>query len=103
MTSGPLVHGIPFLPPNGRRVITWGQFGGLYAAIGENHLIVTARYRSQHFGLPWRIRHHQTSILEINSFKSTDASDKNYDKQMVVQLEAIAKALRGIAFGNQRG
>jgi hypothetical protein len=103
MTCGPLVHGIPYLPPNGRRVITWGQFGGLYDAIGENHLIITARYKSQHFGLPWKIRHRQMSILEISSFKSTDVSDKNYDKLMAVQLEEIAKALRGIAFGSQRG
>lgn len=103
MTSGPLIHGIPYLPPNGRRVITWGQFGGLYAAIGENHLMVTARYRSQHFGLPWRISHRQTSTLEISSFKGTDASDKNYHKQIVVQLEAIVKALKGITPRNQPG
>lgn len=97
MISGPLVHGIPFLPPNGKRVITWGQFGGLFAAIGDSHLLVTARYKSQHFGLPWKIRHRQTSILEISSFKGTDASDKNYDKQIVVQLEAIAKAITAMA------
>ncbi|MDI6797038.1 MAG: hypothetical protein QMD09_08835, partial [Desulfatibacillaceae bacterium] len=29
MVDGPLIQGIPFLPPNGKRVIRWGQLGGL--------------------------------------------------------------------------
>src|SRR5437899_1057385 len=29
MTSGPLISGIPLLAPGEKRVITWGQFGGL--------------------------------------------------------------------------
>lgn len=94
MVSGPLASGIPFLPPDGKRVITWGQYGGLFSAIGDNHLLVTARYKSQHFGIPWKIRHRQTSTIEIASFKGTDASDKNYHKQIVAQLTAIAKAIK---------
>ncbi len=34
MHDGPLMTGIPFLAPKERRVISWGQFGGLADAVG---------------------------------------------------------------------
>lgn len=103
MANGPMIDGIPFLPPNGRRTITWGQYGGLLKAIGERHLLVTAHYKSRHFGIPWKVRHHQSSILEISSFKGTDASKKYYDKEIVEQLKAIAKAIQKIIPPDQVG
>jgi hypothetical protein len=103
MTSGPLIDGIPFLPPNGKRTITWGQYGGLYAAMGERYLLVTARYKSKHFGIPWKIMHHQASILEIKSFKGTDASRRYYDKDIVEQLKAVAEAIRSMTTNSQSG
>lgn len=96
MSAGPLIDGIPFLPPNGRRTITWGQYGGLLKAIGERHLLVTAHYKSKHFGIPWKMKHHQASILEISSFLGTDASKKYYDKEIVDQLKAITHAIQRI-------
>lgn len=96
MLSGPLIDGIPFLPANGRRTITWGQYGGLVKALGERHLLVTAHYKIRHFGLPWKTRHRQSSILEIRSFIGTDASRKYYDQEIVEQLKAIAKAISKI-------
>jgi len=103
MISGPLVSGIPFLPPDGKRIITWGQYGGLFSAIGDNHLLVTARYKSEHFGIPWKIRHRQISTLEIASFKGTDASDKNHHKQIVAQLAAIEKAIKDASLKGKPG
>lgn len=103
MANGPMIDGIPFLPPNGRRTITWGQYGGLLKAMGERHLLVTAHYKSRHFGIPWKVRHHQSSILEISSFKGTDASKKYYDKEIVEQLKAIAKAIQKIIPPDQVG
>jgi hypothetical protein len=29
MASGPLIHGIPFLPPGGKHILTWGTYQGL--------------------------------------------------------------------------
>lgn len=103
MISGPLVSGIPFLPPDGKRIITWGQYGGLFSAIGDSHILVTSRYKSQHFGIPWKIRHRQTSTLEIASFKGTDASDKNSHKQIVFQLAAIEKAIKNVSVMGKPG
>ena len=52
MTEGPLVRGIPFLPPGGRRVVTWGQYGGLRKALGDRAVSVT-EYQGAHLVLPW--------------------------------------------------
>jgi hypothetical protein len=34
LKTGPLVTGIPALAPGGRRILTWGQYGGLKKVIG---------------------------------------------------------------------
>jgi len=97
MTEGPLVRGIPFLPPGGTRIITWGQYGGLLTALGEGHILVTAKYKSHHFGISWLIKHKTTCPLEIVSFEATDASDKNYDKQIADNIEKLTKTVQKAA------
>ncbi len=91
MTSGPIVKGIPFLPPGGKRVITWGQYGGLLKALEAGTITVTTSYRSQHFLVPWRSRHKTTCPLEVASFEGTDASDSNYLKHIAEDLRKIAE------------
>jgi len=94
MANGPLVRGIPFLPPGGTRILTWGQYGGLLKALGEGYVCVTARYRSNHLGIPWAIKHKTTCPLEIVSFEATDASDKNYAKQIANNLEKLTSVVK---------
>jgi hypothetical protein len=93
MDSGPLITGIPFLPPGGRRTITWGQYGGLTKALGTETIWVTAKYRSHHIGIPWRIRHTSKCPLEVVSFERTDASDRNYIGKVANGVEALTKSV----------
>ena len=93
MTKGPLVSGVPFLPPGGKRTITWGQYGGLLKALGEDPVLVSCHCKSRHILVPWRIKHVTTCPLEIVSFAGTDASEKNYAKLIADNIEKLAKAV----------
>lgn len=93
MHDGPIVRGIPLLPPGGRRVITWGQYWGLTNALGDDPVWVVINYTSKHFGIPWPIRHSSRCPLEVFSFAATDASDKNFQKQIADNLQALTKVI----------
>jgi hypothetical protein len=93
MDSGPLITGIPFLPPGGTRTITWGQYGGLTKALGEGTIWVTATYYSRHVGLPWRTKHTNKCPLEVRSFEKTDASDRNYLRKVADGVKDLTKAV----------
>jgi len=68
MTKGPFVHGIPSLAPGDTRVITWGQYGGLSAVIGDTPIELTFTYRQGSRTLSG------AASLEVSSFGNTDAS-----------------------------
>lgn len=97
MDDGPLVTGIPFLPPGSKRVITWGQFGGLYGILGDKAVVITSIYKSHHFGIPRKIATKQSSVVEIFSFKGTDASRKNYEAQIADGVKELSKSVSQIA------
>lgn len=83
MTQGPFLVGIPSLGPGDSRVITWGQYGGLAAAIGPTPIELEYTYkhgRRTLFG---------STTLEVTSFANTDASTG--------PAVASARALREIA------
>ncbi len=93
MIDGPLINGIPFFRPGDKRIITWGQYGGLKTGLGDEVLDITAVYFSKP---PFRIKkqkHKTTSSIDLRSFEGTDASDRNWDKKAADQLEDIAKTL----------
>ena len=93
MKDGPLINGIPSFGTGEKRIITWGQYGGLKAGLGDEVLDVTAVYFSTP---PLRIKkqkHRTISRLDIRSFEGTDASDRNWEKKQAEQMEKIAKAL----------
>lgn len=92
MKDGPLVRGIRFLPPRDRRVILWGQFGGLSSSVGDNDILVTARYRQG-----WR-RYKTTSVLDFFSFEGTDASTPPHVK-LADSAEKLARTVEHIASG----
>jgi len=102
MTKGPLVHGISSFGPGEKRIITWGQYGGLKQGLGDEVLDITAVYFSRP---PLRIkqqRHKTTSSIDLRSFEGTDGSDRNWDKKAADQLEKIAAALSMIADSKKR-
>lgn len=92
MISGPLISGIPLLAPGEKRVVTWGQYGGLRDALGESSVQVTSCFQSRHRFL-WRKKVHSVeSLLEVYSFAETDAS-KSSESRQLQELERMAKHL----------
>jgi hypothetical protein len=89
MKDGPLVSGIESLGPGTRRKITWGQYGGLMAAIGEGTIRIDYKYRS---GKRWI---HDEAILEVCSFTGTDASTSPATR-VADSLSEIAKIGRQV-------
>lgn len=99
MSYGPLISGIPSLGPGSKRIITWGQYGGLEKWLGDSVVLVTAKYRSDHRYLVGSKKHATVSPLDIKSFEGTDASDKNWGKKTSEQLEKIARTLEHVTSG----
>lgn len=93
MTNGPLISGIPTLAAGEKRIITWGQYGGLKIGLGDEVLNIKATYYSRPPLYLKRQRHETTSGLDIRSFEGTDASDNNWDRKSAENIEIIAKAI----------
>jgi hypothetical protein len=97
MDEGPLITGIPSLGPGSKRVITWGQFGGLHKALGDKPVDVTVHF-DRDSSVPFSCK--KLSVVcpvDIKSFEHNDASDHNWDKKAANELERIAKALEKMA------
>ncbi|NWO06684.1 MAG: hypothetical protein HLX50_13635 [Alteromonadaceae bacterium] len=99
MTSGPFISGIPSLGPNSKRVITWGQYGGLEKGIGSRTIEVTASYYRDRIVFPGKKEIKTKSLIDIESFEGTDASDKNWQKKTANELEKLAKTFGQAASG----
>lgn len=97
MDNGPLIHGIPALASGEKRIITWGQYGGLYKGLGDDVLDITATYKSYPALRFTPKKHKTTSSIDLKSFEGTDASDHNWDRKAAEQLEQIAKTLAKLA------
>lgn len=93
MIDGPLINGIPSFGPGDKRIITWGQYGGLKKGLDDEVLDITAVYFSKPPLRVNRQKHKTTSRIDLRSFEGTDASDRNWDKKAAEQLENIAKTL----------
>ncbi|MEX2123251.1 MAG: hypothetical protein WD795_05130 [Woeseia sp.] len=102
MTSGPLVTGIPSFGPGAKRVITWGQYGGIHKGIGDSVLDITATYYGDRSLLYVRRRYRTVSRIDIKSFEYTDSSDHNWDKTMAESLKKIAEAIAPLQYPTKR-
>ncbi len=97
MNEGPLCTGIPSLGPGAKRIITWGQYGGLHKALGDKSVDITIDFeRESRFPLSHR-RLRVICPIDVKSFEHTDASDHNWDKKAAKELERIANALEKAA------
>jgi hypothetical protein len=86
MTDGPLVEGIPALGPGDYREITWGQYGGLRKALGDDAISLSYTYRKG------RRKFAGSGKLDIRSYVGTDISER---PPLVVArgIDRIAKSL----------
>ena len=90
MLTGPIVTGIPALGPGDARVITWGQWAGLHAAIGDGSIEIDYTFNTRSRTI------HERTRLEVASFCATDASESPASAG-ARQLEKIAKSAEAIA------
>lgn len=96
MTDGPLIEGIPALGPGDSRKITWGQYGGLMNALGNEPVILTYEYKDGRRKMPSR-----TAILECRSFTNTDAVDSEA-LRVITELKRVASAVEKLAAAGDR-
>jgi hypothetical protein len=97
LNKGPLFTGIPSLGPSAKRIITWGQYGGLYSGLGDGVVNVTVQFKGDIPGSFFPKKYTVNCQLDIKSFEHTDASDHNWDKKSAEQLKRIADTLDKIA------
>lgn len=90
MTDGPLLFGIPALGPNDSRVITWGQYGGLSQAIGDQPIVVRYTYRHE------RRKFSGETRLEVKSYLGTDASEAP-EIAIAKGIQEIQKSMQAIS------
>lgn len=98
MTTGPLLEGIPALAPGEKRVINWGQLAGLHDALKGRPVGVTASFESRGRHPLDPSGHTVRSVLEVESFRRTDAS-RSQELEQTEQLKKLAKAVEKIAKG----
>ncbi|MEO0509469.1 MAG: hypothetical protein AAF065_06395 [Verrucomicrobiota bacterium] len=92
MTEGPLISGIKSLPPKGKRILNWGQYGGIYDYMGAYHKTIKVRFkRRKLFGLDDQTFETESDI-EVISYSRTDASNRSE----ATHLKKISETLVGI-------
>lgn len=97
MINGPFISGIPALGPNDSREITWGQYGGLSKAIGDEPILVRYTYLHDKRTFSGETR------LEVESFCGTNASEvpalivAQGIKSINKSIESISSSLKQIA------
>ncbi|MDA2933256.1 hypothetical protein MYX82_02820 [Acidobacteria bacterium AH-259-D05] len=89
MNEGPIVTGIPYLAPGARRVINWGQFGGLSKWFEDSTIDIEVSFERCD-SIPFlKNRISNVSTVDVTSFASTDASDDNWDKKIAEELKSL--------------
>ena len=104
MNGGPLVSGIPALGPGSKRVINWGQFGGLKKALGTRAVGVNVSFEARH-RLFWDSDRMSTScFLESASFEGTTAAPTKGSaliageiKRVGASIDKLSQELRALA------
>jgi hypothetical protein len=94
MNEGPIVTGIPYLAPGARRVINWGQYGGLKKWFEGSPIDVKVSFeRCDPIPLV-KNRITIVSTVDVASFAATDASDSNWDKKIAKELEELNRQMK---------
>jgi hypothetical protein len=93
--AGPLVTGIPALGPGEMRRITWGQFGGLKRALGDEVITAKVRFREQR----GRERGPVVTQLDVRSFAHTDASERDPMLRLVREMKELRESVASLEEG----
>lgn len=88
ITKGPLITGIPYLPPKGKRIIHWGQYGGILSSLEGEPTEVTAIFCDSSGNQEPPAK----SILDIKDFETTAAVD-SLELRQTNAVEKIPKQL----------
>ena len=97
MLTGPIATGIPALGPGDSRVITWGQWAGLHAALGDESIEIEYSYNTRSRTI------HERSRLEVASFGTTDASESpeaasaSHLAKIAQNTESLASSVKEIS------
>lgn len=86
-TDGVFNHGIPALAPGERRLLTWGQFGGIRKATEGQPIKVTISYSNG------RTKLRTASVLDIRSFEGNDSSTRDPLLRIAQAVEEIQERL----------
>lgn len=97
MDEGPLINGIPALGPGSKRIINWGQYGGLRKYLGDEAITVTIKFKSARISPLLSKKHVVKSLLDIKSFEHTDATHANWARKSAEELKRIADTLQKLA------
>lgn len=89
MDDGPIVTGIPYLAPGARRVLNWGQYGGLKKWFENSAIDVKVSFERCDPIPLLRNRITNVSTVDVASFAATDASDSNWDKKIAKELKEL--------------
>jgi hypothetical protein len=88
MESGPLIDGIPALGPGECRKVDWGQYGGLMAALGNERILATCKFKKN-----GRNMRPVKCPLEVASFVGTAAVESSAAK-IASELEKITGLIK---------
>lgn len=94
MISGPLIDGIPSIGPGASRILIWGQYWGLTKGLGDDVVKVTCKYESKRPGIFGNKKHNTECLVDVKSFKETDATDLDGARQSAKELKRIADLLQ---------
>lgn len=98
MKNGPLIHGIPYLGPNAKRILTLGNFEGIRQILGNEHVDITATYFSKPSLAFCKRKHLTISRIDIRSFECSNASDHNWDKKIADELAIMSSEIKRIRY-----
>ena len=103
MVNGPVINGIPYIAPDQRFIITWGQYGGLNKYFGSSYIDVNIEFERTNAILRSNKFKKTTSRLDIRAWEYTYSSDHNWDKKAVEELQVLNKSIAKIAKLMDRG
>lgn len=90
--DGFVKSGIPALGPADSRTVLWGQFGGLHSWLGDRFIKIVTSYRDEHGR-----RLESTSVVEVQSFDGSDASDNRPITKIAKGVDRISKSFDHLA------
>lgn len=96
LKDGPLINGIPSLPPGGVRELDWGRYAGLRSVIGDGAISVTARFKAKKLLSPEPVYCETESKIDVESYAGTVANDTNETRKIRKELEKVEKAIKTI-------